>query len=144
MDDTELPTMAPVEEEKRAETPKDPHFPYTLIILAGVMTIFNGILLLSMDFQHVDIIQFEGGSVERTLEILSVIAPLEIFLGVLIVVLGVVARLKVPVLGYAGGAVAIVALGPLLLGTVLGIISIVLLSRYSKLSTITVKSEETL
>ena len=93
MDESEIPTMEPVEDTSTPDAPKDPHFPYTLIILAGVMAILNGILLLSMDFQHIQQIQFEGGSVSDALVILEWIAPVEIGLGLITIILGAISMI---------------------------------------------------
>ena len=130
MDEKNLPSMEPVEETTPVERPKDPHFPYTLIILAGIMAILNGILLLSLDFQHIQEVQIEAGSVQNTLDIIAWIAPVEIFLGLATVILGFIARKTGKALGFVAAALSIISLGPLMLSSILGVISVILLRRY--------------
>ena len=130
-----FPTMEPIEESSTPEIEsrsQDPHFPYILIIIAGVMALINGILLFSIDFQHIQEVQFEGGSVANTLTILEWVAPVEVLIGITVIILGVLSWKVSPKLGSIGAIIAILSFGPLLLSSILGIISLILLNRYKK------------
>ena len=132
-----FPTMDPIKEQSTPGVEikqKDPHFPYALIILAGVMALINGILLLSMDFQHIQEVQFEGGSVANAITILDWVAPIEMILGVSIIIMGILSWKTTPKLGPISAVVAIISFGPLLLSSILGIISLILLRRYKKMA----------
>jgi len=75
-------------------------------------------------------VQFEGGDVDRAIELLQWAGIFEIVMGVLVVILGLLARLFIPALGYAGALLAALSLGPLMLSTILGGIAFVLIVKY--------------
>ncbi len=126
MNDEELPSMEQVEEKPPKEKVDDPYFPFTLLMIAGVLAILNGILLFAMNPDHVGMVQFEGGDVDLAVSLLFYAAIIEILVGIAVVALGGLARAKKPGLIKVGAVLSIISLGPLLLSSILAVISLVI------------------